>query len=155
MRHMPVVLALLLTGCGSNDNVADSASSDAATVADIAAQGATGLVDTSNLPDFVPVYEGATPIMNMTSQEGDNRGGVFAYSVDAPAADVIAFNRAAFEKAGIEISTEMSAPGGLSLGGQNKDKGLTLFVTITPGENGEPTSVNVSHSRSGAAGKGA
>lgn len=142
MRHLPLIVPLLiLAACGgsSTDEVASS-DSDEVAAASAVAGAAAGLVDTGNLPDFVSVYEGATPVLNMMTNEDGKQGGVFTYTVDATVADVVVFHRQGFEAAGMQISTEMNSAGSVAFGGENEDKTRTLFVTITGGEGGEPTS---------------
>ncbi len=149
MRQLSLIIPLLiLTACGgsNSDEAAPSASNEVA-MAKAVAGSATGLVDTSNLPDFVAVYEGATPVLNMTSNEDGKQGGVFTYTVNATVADVVAFHKQGFEAAGMKISTEMNSAGSVAFGGESEDKTRTLFVTITGGEGGEPTSVNIAHAR--------
>lgn len=148
MRHLLTVTALLLiTACGSKETETSetNVTVNGKDVAIATASAATGLVDTSNLPDFVRVYEGATPVLNMNTNENGKRGGVFTYTVKASVADVVAFHREDFKAAGMEINTELASPGSIAIGGESADKSRTLFVTISGGEEGEPTSVNIAH----------
>jgi hypothetical protein len=149
MRHYFILAPLLiLAACGgsNSDEAAPSASADVAAATAVAGA-ANGLVDTSNLPDFVRIYEGATPVLNMTSNEDGKQGGILTYTVDAQVADVVAFHKQGFEAAGLKISTEMNSAGSVAFGGESEDKTRTLFITVAGGEGGEPTSVNIAHGR--------
>ncbi|WP_439532470.1 hypothetical protein [Polymorphobacter sp.] len=147
--QMLMISALLgLAACGSSEEKAvDASSSDterAGAVASAVAGAATGMVSTADLPDFVEMYEGGTPVMNMKTADGGNKGGLFSYSVDAPLADVVAFHRQSAEKAGIAISTEMAAQDSLTFGGADKDETRRLLTTISKGEDGVTVSLTYS-----------
>lgn len=148
MRHLLTFTALLLVAaCGSKETETSetNVTVNGADVAIAAAGAASGLVDTSNLPDFVRIYEGATPVLNMSSNENGKKGGVITYTVKASVADVVTFYRETFKAAAMKINTEMTSPGSIALGGESEDKARTMFVTISGGEGGEPTSVNIAH----------
>ena len=131
---------LLLAACGDKEAVDASAAPDsqaeAGEVASAVAGAATGLVSTEGLPKFVEMYEGGTPVMHMKTADGDKLGGLFSYTVDAPLADVVAFHRESMKKAGIEVTTEMSAQDSLSFGGTGKGEGMSVLTTIASGEEG-------------------
>jgi hypothetical protein len=142
---------LLLCACGGKEEGAVSDATDSAVEATEVARGMagamTGLVSTEGLPAFVEMYKGGTAVMHMRTGEGDKRGGVFTYSTDAPLADVVAFHRESMKKAGIDITTEMSAQDSVSFGGTGKDETLSLLTTIAVGEDG--VTVSQTYSQTG------
>jgi hypothetical protein len=137
--------SLLLASCGGGDAApeATAEAENAGNVASAVAGAATGLIDTSDLPAFVEIYEGGTPIMNMKSNDGGNAGGLLSYTVKAPIADVVAFHRASAKRAGIEFKTEAAAQEGMTLAGTSADESKSLMVIIVAGD-GE-TTVSLTH----------
>ncbi len=144
-----LILAILVAAC-SDSGAAPEASAEAArdarnagNVASAMAGSATGLVDTSDLPDFVEMYQGATPVMNMKTNDSGAAGGLLSYTTTAPITDVIAFHRASAARNGIEIKTETTTPDGMMLGGTSADESETLMVMIARGE--AETTVSLTH----------
>jgi|GEM_PF-5988334 len=136
---------LLLAACGGGDEKAAAESGDdivsASDLTSGMAGAATGLVSTDGLPDFVTMYRGGTPAMHMKSVDGDKRGGMFSYTVDAPLKDVVDFHRAAFEKAGIAITMEAAAGEGITFGGSSEDETRNAMAIIGAGEDGTSASI--------------
>jgi hypothetical protein len=149
LRFLVMAGALALAACGGDKNEAASeAATDMERAGDVASATAgamTGMVSTDDLPDFVVMMPGGTPVMHMKSSEGDTRGGVFTYTVEAPIAEVVAFHRSATQKAGIPISMEMAGADTMTFGGSNKDEKKQLVTTISGQVEGE-VSVSLTYS---------
>lgn len=135
---------LVLAACGSKEPENTEVTINGKDVAIATAGAATGLVDTSDLPAFVEIYESGTPVMNMKSSDGPQSGGLLSYTVKAPIADVVAFHRASAKRSGITFKTEATTPDGMTLMGTNADETQTLMVIIA---SGEETTVSLTHSR--------
>jgi hypothetical protein len=143
MRAIVGMAALLLAGCGGGDSgqIDVSEVKDEASAAVALGKAAAGNVSATNLPDFVAMYRGATPSLNMRQRDKDGEvGGMFAYTVKADVADVLAFHRGLADKAGISFDTEMQMGTGLTLAGRSKDEAMTLALTLgTDEDSGEVT----------------
>ncbi|GGI88896.1 hypothetical protein GCM10007973_26580 [Polymorphobacter multimanifer] len=144
-------LAMLLAAC-SDSGAAPEASAEAArdarnagNVASAMAGSATGLVDISDLPDFVEMYQGATPIMNMKTNDSGAAGGLLSYTTTAPITEVVAFHRASAKRNGIDFKTEAATPDGMTLAGTSADEARSLMVMIARGE--AETTVSLTHAR--------
>ncbi len=146
MRTLMIAATLVLVGCGSKDADTDKTevTVNGKNVASAMAGAATGLVDTSDLPDFVEIYESGTPAMNMKASDNGQTGGMLSYTVKAPVADVVAFHRESAKRHGITFKTEATTPEGVMLAGTNADETETLLVNINAGEE---TMVALTHSR--------
>ena len=152
-RRLPLAVSLapallLLAACGSDDKaVTIDTSGDGPSVGEVAramAGAGTSLVNTDDLPDFVQMYSGGTPVMHMKTTDGDNLGGLFSYNVDAPLEEVVAFHREALKQAGITITTEMAAQDRLTFGGSDAAESKRLLATVSKGE--DAVSVSLTYS---------
>lgn len=139
MRRAPLALALLAAGCGGGGPASDSIDDPVAiNVISATAEGTpaalAAALDCGNLPDFVPVPDGAN--VTRCTAGPDGRGarhvsGNTAYTVDAPPEAVIADARARAEAAGL-------APGESSLRmfSAGEEAGRSLRVVVTPRDGG-------------------
>jgi hypothetical protein len=148
LRFLVIPLSLALVACGGGKDEAASDIETAGNVASATAGAVTGMVSTDDLPDFVVMMRGGTPVMHMKSSEGGNRGGVFSYTVEAPIAEVVAFHRSATKKAGIPVTMEMAGADTMTFGGSKEDEKKQLVTTVSGQSEGE-VSVTLTYSLPG------
>jgi hypothetical protein len=88
----------------------------------------------AKMPDWVPVYPGATPTANFSMQGGDGSGGTFTYTTkDAPDA-VIAFYNRTLTGNGFKITSTVNGTAngasGNMLSAENEATKQTVVVTV-------------------------
>lgn len=144
MKPIAVALtALLLSACGGDKNEAEGQSitvgkgGDTATVR-VGGSEDNGITPPANLPDFAPIYPGATIQSAITGNEGEAKG-LVTMVTKASQADVIAFYRDKGKAAGMAVTAEaaMGAARMLTMNRAGKSGDPGLQITVAPLEEGE------------------
>lgn len=153
LATIAAIPVFLLLGCGaqSGSNGAGSPASTpgsveaaASGVADVIRSEAAGRpIPRDGLPDYVEAMPDAAYMTSTSGQNTLRSTGMLMYSVERPAAEIIAFHRAALERHGMtpgETSTRaVRKTTETSFGGKSADGRSSLTVTII--EDGKPRTV--------------
>lgn len=138
MKQMMVLVTtgLLVAACGGDKNAAEGNSitiGEGGETASVRVGGSedNGIAPPANLPDFAPIYPGATIQSAITGNEGEAKGMVTMLT-DAKMADIIAFYRDKGKAAGMTVSSEAAMGEARMLtmnrSGAGEDPGLQISV---------------------------
>jgi len=99
----------------------------------------------AKMPDWVPVYPGATPTANFSMQGGDGSGGSFAYTTKDSMENVAAFYNRTLTGSGFKINATVNGASngasGTMLSAENETSKQTVVVTI--GTENSVTAINI------------
>jgi len=141
--------AVALAGCGKKDEktvysdgqhtVTQSSAGDHMTVTGQDGQKmefGTGANAAAKLPDYAPLYPGATITSSFAGSGKDGSGGSLAFHTTAAPADVIAFYKDKTAGGGLKQSMNADMNGTLMFAAQKDDSKTQISVTATKGANG-------------------
>ena len=99
----------------------------------------------AKIPDWIPMYPGATAQANFSMQGGDASGGTFSYTTPDSSEAVMAFYDRTLKAAGFKITPHISANSGGSSGAlvSAEDEATKRTLMITLGTDKGSTAVNV------------
>ncbi len=88
------------------------------------------------LPDFAPLYPGAKVVGGAGGDSSAGKGGMVSFETGDAPEKVVAWYRAAAEKAGLKIAGEMTTPEMRMVAAQDEASGRSLQVHATVKEGG-------------------
>ena len=97
-----------------------------------------------DLPDGWTIYPGATVVNAINVDRADGSGAMVTMSVEATADEVIAHYRKQAEATGFPIDLEITTATSSVIGGEKND-GSTFSVSVMPGADGGPATVQLTH----------
>jgi hypothetical protein len=150
LATLAVTPVLMLMGCGAQGGSTDAATpasspgaaeAAASGVAEVIRSEAAGRpIPRDGLPDYVETMPGAAYMTSSSGQNALRSTGMLMYSVERPAAEIIAFHRASLERQGMTPGETSARPvrktTETGFGGKSADGRSSLTVTII--EDGKP-----------------
>lgn len=140
--------ALVLAACGDRQSqtVTNPQTGESVTV-----ESGSGARAPANMPDFAPLYPGATIENSMTGtssgESGANRGGMVTLRVNDGAEQVAAFYRQALDRSNLSERNELNINGVLMItGNAPDDPNRALQVSIAPNTDGPGSLVTLVYS---------
>ena len=153
MRHLSIGLAIaafaLMAGCGNPD---EHTIRDPATGQEVTVQTGSRMQAPRNLPDFAPIYPGGEiqNVVESTSsgEQGAGLGGMVAFQTDADIETVARFYRERLDASGLSERSDVSMGETMILSATSADNPANgVHVTLSPGDSGAGTTVNLTYTR--------